>query len=173
MKLDEIDHQPCPMARALAGIGDTWSLLVLREVFYGRRRFSDFVAFTGAQKTVVSDRLKRLVANGIFDRVEYQQHPSRHEYRLTEKGEALFPVLLALAKWGDDWAGTPAGPPVAFTHADCGHALGQTMVCGSCGGLIDSRQVIPSAGPGYPNDRPDVFANRRPATAPTPPEESQ
>jgi DNA-binding HxlR family transcriptional regulator len=158
--LDEIDHQPCSIARAMAELGDAWSLLVLREAFYGRARFTDFVRRTGAQKTVISDRLKRLVDHGILERVEYQQHPTRHEYPLTDKGRALLPVLLALIKWGDDWASGPAGPPVAFTHTECGHPLDPTLVCGSCGVAIDQGSVIPSPGPGYPEELPDVFANR-------------
>ena len=158
MRLDEIDHQPCSMARALAEIGDAWSLLVLREAFYGRSRFTDFVRRTGAQKTVISDRLKRLVDNGLLERVEYQQHPTRHEYRLSDKGRALLPVLLALVKWGDDWVSGSAGPPVTFTHTDCEQSVEPTLVCGSCGGPIDQGNVTPSPGPGYPKDLPDVLA---------------
>ena len=99
VRIDEIDRQPCSMAKAMAEIGDAWSLLILREAFYGRRRFSDFVANTGAQKTVVSARLKALVDVGILERVEYSEHPTRHHYVLTEKGRALAPVEQAIGSW--------------------------------------------------------------------------
>ena len=82
MKLEEIRNQPCSVARALSVLGDGWSLMLIRDAFYGRTRFSDFVKYSGAQRTIVSDRLKRLVADGIFERVAYGEHPVRHEYRL-------------------------------------------------------------------------------------------
>lgn len=138
-------------------IGDAWSMLVLREAFYGRRRFSEFVKYTGAQKTVVSDRLKRLVSADIFERVEYSEHPTRFHYELTPKGRELAPVLLALTKWGDQWTDQGSGAPVTFTHTDCGHDADPTVVCGSCGEPIGSENVTASTGPGYPSEWPDVF----------------
>lgn len=167
MRLDQINSQPCPVARAMAVIGDAWSVLVLREAFYGVRRFSEFVEYTGAQRTVVSDRLKRLVASGVLERVEYQQHPSRHEYRLTERGAQLQPVLLALAAWGNNWTSPEAGPLVSFTHTGCGHELGAAVFCDACGEPIDRRNVSAHPGPGYPKDRPDLIAARRNRSRPT------
>ena len=92
------------MAQAMAQIGDSWSLLILREAFQGRDRFSDFVTGTGAQKSVVSARLKHLVDSGILERTPYSEHPVRHRYVLTEKGRELGPVLLVLADWGSKWS---------------------------------------------------------------------
>ena len=157
MRLEEIDRQECSVAKAMAEIGDAWSLLILREAFYGRRRFSDFVANTGAQKTVVSARLKQLVAAGILERVEYSQYPTRHNYLLTGKGRELAPVMFALAKWGDRWHGHPRGLRVQLTHA-CGHHVDATMVCGACGEPLHPADVTASAGPGFPPDVPDPFA---------------
>ncbi len=143
----------------MSQIGDAWSLLILREAFYGRRRFSDFVMYTGAQKTVVSDRLKRLVDAGILERAVYSEHPARHHYLLTTKGRELAPVLFALTRWGDTWAADDAGPPITLTH-HCGHDVDARLVCGSCGGVIRSEDVTPSIGPGYPAHRRDIFAGR-------------
>lgn len=157
MKLDEIDRQPCSIARAMAQIGDTWSLLILREAFYGRTRFTDFTKYTGAQKTVVSDRLKRLVASGILERATYSEHPTRCGYELTAKGRDLAPVLLTLGKWGDTWADNGAGAPITVTH-NCGHPADPSLVCGSCGQHLDVSDITPGLGPGYPKNRSDIFA---------------
>lgn len=109
MRLNEIGDQACPMARGLADLGDAWSLLILREAFRGRRRFSDFVQGTGAQKTVVSARLKQLVGSGVMRREQYCEHPVRYHYTLTEKGRELGPVIASLSEWGARWAGASEG----------------------------------------------------------------
>lgn len=101
VRTDKIAAQACPIARSSAIVGDPWVLLILREAFSGRRRFADFVEFTHAQPSVVSDRLKRLVAAGILESSPYQEHPPRNEYTLTPMGRDLESVLLALADWGN------------------------------------------------------------------------
>ena len=141
MKLSEIGGQECSIARALAVVGDGWMLVILRDCFRGRRRFSEFEASTGAQATVVSDRLKRMVDIGILKRVEYQQYPSRHEYRLTQKGRDLYPALLMLSRWGDAYLDDGAGPPVEYIHTDCDHAADPRVSCGHCGDEIDVRSL--------------------------------
>lgn len=114
----------------------------------GRRRFGDFVDHTGAQPSVISAQLKRLVEVGVLKRREYQQNPVRHEYRLTPMGRDLQPVLLALTKWGDTHLDRGAGAPVVNTHTDCGHAADPTMVCGHCAEPITTRNIRAAAGPG-------------------------
>ena len=156
MRLDEIDRQPCSIAKAMAQLGDAWSVLILREAFYGRSRFSDFVHHTGAQKTVVSARLKSLVEVGLLERVAYSEHPVRHEYRLTEKGRDLLPVLLTLIDWGDKWLDTENGRRVTLTHT-CGHHVHPTVFCGSCGKPVGRGELTPTPGPGYPTDHDDPF----------------
>lgn len=157
MKLEEVADQPCSIARALSVIGDGWSLMMVRDAFYGRRRFSEFVKYSGAQRTVVSDRLKRLVAAGIFDRVEYQQHPSRHEYRLTDRGRDLAGVMFAMMRWGDRWLDDGDGPPVQLTHTPCDHATDAITVCAHCHEPIELHDVRPGPGPGFPADGPRIF----------------
>lgn len=158
MKLEDISGQPCSIARALSEIGDGWSLMLVRDAFYGRTRFSDFVKYTGAQKTVVSDRLKRLVDAGVFDRVEYEQHPSRHEYRLTEKGRDLTQVMVSLSAWGDRWLDQGNGPPIRIVHTTCDHDAEPHTVCGHCGGELDTRNLRAAPGPGYPASGPRIFS---------------
>ena len=158
VKVSEIDQQPCSVAKAISQIGDAWSILILREAFYGRRRFSDFVRYTGAQRTVVSARLKHLVESGILDRIEYSEYPSRHHYLLTTKGRALAPVLFTLAEWGERWLGDDAGRRIELTHDACGHPVDATVVCGHCREPIDADAVTPGIGPGFPSHLPDIFA---------------
>ncbi|MGI9594886.1 MAG: winged helix-turn-helix transcriptional regulator [Acidimicrobiales bacterium] len=141
MKLSEIGSQDCSIARALSVVGDGWMLVILRDAFRGRRRFSDFEEHSGAQSNVISDRLKRMVDLGILQRVEYQQHPSRHEYRLTDKGRDLYPALLMLSTWGDKYLDDGDGPPVSYVHTGCGHAANPHVACAHCGDEIDVRSL--------------------------------
>lgn len=159
MRIDEIGRQHCSIAKAMAEIGDAWSLLIVREAFYGRARFSEFVHHTGAQKTVISARLKHLVEVGILHREVYSEHPTRHHYVLTEKGRALAPVLLTLVEWGDTWLDTENGRRVNLTHT-CGEHVSATVVCGACGDPVGRGELVPSPGPAYPTDDPDPFGSR-------------
>ena len=113
--------------------------------------------YSGAQKTIVSDRLKRLVADGIFERVVYEEHPARHEYRLTEKGADLTHVMLALSAWGDRWFDEGTGQPIRITHTDCGHDVSPRVTCADCGGALDAGDLRAEPGPGYPADGPPIF----------------
>lgn len=137
-------------SRALAEVGDGWTMLILKEAFLGKRKFGEFVSGTGAQRTVVSDRLKKLVQFGILDRVEYQEYPSRHEYRLTQKGRDLNDVLLVLARWGDRWLDDGSGPPITYVHTDCGHEANIAVSCTSCGESMSARTTTAIPGPGFP-----------------------
>src|ERR1700746_1010336 len=114
----EYDDTNCTIAAAVRLIGDKWTFLVLREAFNGVRRFDDMQRRTQAPRQVLSDRLSRLVAEGLLRRGPYQEHGQRrrHEYRLTEKGLNLYPVLVALMEWGDRYATGSEGPQVELTH---------------------------------------------------------
>jgi DNA-binding HxlR family transcriptional regulator len=141
MRWDEIGDVRCSVARALSIIGDRWTILLLRDAFFGTRRFEDFQARTGASRALVADRLKRLVEDGVLERVAYQEHPPRHEYRLTDKGRDLHPVILSLMAWGDRWAPTPDGPPVRLVHKACGQEFHPEPVCPHCQGPATPRSV--------------------------------
>ena len=133
VKLNEIGEQSCPMAQAMAQIGDNWSLLILREAFYGRQRFSDFVERTGAQKSVVSARLKHLVDAGIMERTPYSEYPVRHNYVLTEKGSDLRTVILFLSEWGKKWADDGRQAGITYHHDPCDSTLRPVVHCAECG----------------------------------------
>lgn len=122
----------CTVARTLDVIGDRWTVLVLRDAFYGLRRFDDFVADLGIARNILTDRLNRLVEHGVLVKQRYEERPPRYEYRLTDKGRDLLPVVLALAAWGDRWTLREDDPPVTFEHRACGHEADPQMVCGHC-----------------------------------------
>lgn len=146
----EYDTANCTIGAAVSAIGEKWTFLVLREAFNGVRRFDDMRRRTQAPRQVLSDRLSRLVADGMLRRVPYQERGqrARHEYRLTQKGLDLYPVLVALMEWGDTYAAGPAGPQVQLTHRDCGAGIKLQLAC-TDGHVLDSpREVTPLPGPG-------------------------
>jgi DNA-binding HxlR family transcriptional regulator len=140
----------CTIGRTLDILGDRWSFLVLREVFQGLRRFDDLTVRTAIPRTVLTDRLRRLVDAGILRREPYREPGarSRMEYRLTEKGLDLYPVLLALQQWGERYLADPEGPPIEFVHRDCGAKVELVMRCEAGHELTRSRDVGGRPGPG-------------------------
>ena len=136
----------CSVARTLDIVGEWWTLLVVRNIMLGQRRFEAIQSDLGIARNILSDRLNTLVAAGVVQRVKYQDHPERFEYHLTDKGRDLFPVIAALMTWGDRWV-APDGAPLEMRHT-CegrGHPL---MVCSECGEPMDLRHVRVKAGPG-------------------------
>lgn len=148
MKWDDIGGMTCSIARTLSVIGDRWTLMIIRNAFLGTRRFDDFHAGLGMTRHVLADRLDRLVTAGVLRKEAYQERPPRYEYRLTEQGRDLYPVLLALTGWGDKWLDGGKGAPVIYHHKPCGHITRPVMACSECGEVMDPRQVTPMAGPG-------------------------
>jgi DNA-binding HxlR family transcriptional regulator len=138
----------CSLARALEFIGDWWSPLIIRDLFLGVSRFDDLIEDLGISRNLLTRRLNALVADGIVDKKAYQQRPRRYEYRLTEAGGDLVPVLLALTEWGDRWVGPKQGRPILFEHAGCGRRFTPKIVCSECGETIRSGDVKAIAGPG-------------------------
>lgn len=140
----------CTIARTLAVVGEKWTLLVLREVFNGARRFEDLLAGTGAPRQVLSDRLTGLVDHGVLRRAPYREpgQRTRDEYRLTDKGLELYPILVTLMAWGDRWLAGPDGPPVLLTHRDCGAPVQAALRCADGHPVASARDVTPLTGPG-------------------------
>ncbi|GAB91365.1 putative HxlR family transcriptional regulator [Gordonia rhizosphera NBRC 16068] len=145
-------------------VGDSWTVLVLREIFYGIRRFDDIQRELGIARNTLVDRLKKLVDAGVLERHEYQSEPRRHEYVLTPKGADLWGVLLAITQWGDRWMADESGPPITLHHTACGHDTSVAVVCEHCGEPIPIEESRMSMGPGYPEhlrDRPDIVERFR------------
>ena len=146
MKRTSVAHINCSIAQTLDVVGEWWTLLVVRNIMLGQRRFEAIQADLGIARNILSDRLTTLVGSGVVDRVKYQDQPERFEYVLTAKGRDLFPVIAALMTWGDTWA-SPDGPPMVFDHS-CGENARPVVTCSACGKPLDLRSVKVKPGPG-------------------------
>lgn len=148
MRWDSLDRENCSLARSLAVLGDRWTLMILRDAFLRVRRFEDFEKSLGIARRVLSERLALLVEEGILFKAAYQERPTRHEYRLTEKGLALYPVIVSLVHWGDAYYAGKNGPPLLHRHLTCGHDFRSVLTCSECGEAIGPRDVEVHPGPG-------------------------
>ena len=136
MRWNDIGDVRCSVARALSVVGDAWTLLIVRDCFLGIRRFDDFQERLGISRHLLADRLRHLVEHGVLDKVRYQDRPERFEYRLSERGRALHPIITALLAWGDEWMADPDGPPVTLVHRPCGHEMTPVPTCPECGDAV-------------------------------------
>lgn len=148
MRWRDLDHENCSLARALAVVGDRWTLLVLREAFLRVRRFDDFQSRLGIARRVLAERLAHLVENDVLSKVAYHEAPPRFEYRLTKRGLGLYPILIGLVHWGDEHFAGNKGPPLLHRHLGCGHDFKAVLTCSECGDVVDPHDVEPHAGPG-------------------------
>ncbi len=137
----------CSVAQCLEVVGEWWSLLIVRDAFLGVRRFDEFQSRLGISRNILNQRLARLVETGVLTRVPYSEHPPRFEYRLTEKGRDLWPVITTMRQWGDKYA-APNGPPLQTIHKECGQISEAQLVCSACGEPIGPRDVEAIPGPG-------------------------
>jgi DNA-binding HxlR family transcriptional regulator len=135
-------NEHCSVAAALQVVGDPWTLLILRDAFFGVRRFDDWQARLGVARNVLAARLKSLVEQGVLETRLYSEHPPRKDYVLTRKGRDLLPVILTLKAWGDRHVYGEAEPPVVLTHS-CGAELTTKTVCEACGEAIENRELTP------------------------------
>jgi DNA-binding HxlR family transcriptional regulator len=129
----------CPIARTLEIVGDWWTLLIVRDALVGARRFDEFRK-TGIADNILSQRLDLLVREGILERQAYQEHPTRYEYVLTEKGHDLLPVIVGLGIWGMKWIDPGATPP-RFLHTRCGADVSPGFQCATCGEAVQPREI--------------------------------
>lgn len=148
MRWEELQEETCSVARTLSVIGDRWTLLILRDAFLRVRRFEDFQKKLGIARHRLSERLKKLVAQGVLKKVEYQSNPPRYEYRLTEKGLDLYPVIMMMVRWGDKWMDDGFGAPMVYKHNRCGEYFTPEINCSECHQQLNPRDVAPEFGPG-------------------------
>jgi DNA-binding HxlR family transcriptional regulator len=146
----ELDSGTCSLARTLEIVGQPWTLLVLRDLFNGIRRFDDLADHLGIARNVLASRLARLTGSGLAERVPYHEpgHRARHEYRLTATGLDLCTVMVAFAGWGDRHLAGAAGPPARFEHRDCGASVHAALLCDAGHLLAPSDRVVSLPGPG-------------------------
>jgi DNA-binding HxlR family transcriptional regulator len=145
------EHMGCSVAQCLEVIGEWWTMLIVRDVFLGVRRFDDFQTRLGISRNVLALRLSTLVAAGVLEKRRYQERPPRYEYVLTDKGHDLWPVLNAMRQWGDVHA-APNGPPLTLVHRACGHKAQLVLTCAHCGERVGHRDVRAQRGPGTKRD---------------------
>lgn len=145
MRWNELSEQTCPVARGLSVIGDRWTMLVLRDCFQGVRRFEDFQRRLGVTRHVLADRLRKLEEEGVLERRPYQRRPPRHEYRLTEKGLALNPVLTTLVHWANTWAPHPGGAETPLLSRETGEPVEPALVDARTGTPLTHRSFRPIA----------------------------
>ena len=138
----------CSVAQALEVVGEWWTLLVIRDAFLGVRRFDDFVERLGIARNVLANRLATLVGAGVLERRTYDEGRRRHDYVLTDKGRALWPVLTALRQWGDEWITGAGNEPLVLEHRACGQRTTAVLTCDRCGEPLDARSVRAASGPG-------------------------
>jgi DNA-binding HxlR family transcriptional regulator len=146
----KFNAENCSIQQTLRIVGEKWTLLVLREAFYGVTRFDDFQRLVGCARNILSDRLGTLVDEGLLSREPYRDpgRRIRHEYRLTEKGLDLFPVLVALMQWGDRWLSGPEGPPVELSHRGCHAPIVTEVRCTAGHGPLRAQETRAEPGPG-------------------------
>jgi len=140
MRWSEIDRVPCPVAQAMVVIGDSWTVLILRDAFRGAAKFDEFQRSSGAPRAVLSERLSHLVAHGVMERVQYEAHPPRFAYTLTDRGRALQPVLMAMTHWAETHVDTPLRKP-GRRHTTCGHHFTPVVTCSECGEPVDAGTI--------------------------------
>ena len=166
MRWNEIDTMNCSIARTASVVGDRWTILIIRDAFLGLRRFESIQRDLGLTPHRLSDRLRKLVSDGILRRVPYEDRPPRFEYLLTEKGLDLYPLIVVMMEWGDRWMAGTAGAPVELVHRPCGHPIRPRLTCPDCRVKIEPREMSARPGPalkrhGMPGSaNPPVQPNR-------------
>ena len=165
MKRTSFKKMNCSIARALEVVGEWWALLVVRDAFNGVRRFEDFQTNLGVARNVLAARLKRLVEQGVLERRPYSENPPRFEYRLTEKGLDLYPVIISLLAWGDRWECGKKGPPMLLVDRETGAKVAPELRDATSGKKLEPRAMRVVPGPGASAEQRRRFEQR--ATRPS------
>jgi len=148
VKRSRSSNKECSIARAMDVVGDRWSILLLREAYYGTRRFDEFQYYLGVAPNILSTRLKKFVDLGMMTRLRLPEHSGRYEYVLTKKGRDFFPTYLALKKWGDDWLAEPEGPQVVFKDRISGRSVEYPPLLSARGEplQLEDIEIVPGSG---------------------------
>jgi len=155
-------NKECSISRAMEVVGDRWSILLLREAYYGTRRFDEFQYYLGVAPNILSARLKKFVDLGMMTRVPLPAHGGRYEYVLTKKGRDFFPTYLALKKWGDDWLAEPEGPQVVFRDRSSGRQIEYPTLLSARGKPLELEDIEIVAGSGAVPFNQKRFGAQRP-----------
>ena len=147
-KIEKFDPLNGSIAHVLDFLGEGWSMLIIRESFFGIRRFEEYQSHLGIARNILTSRLKKLCENGILERVPIKLGAKRHEYLLTSKGKELLPLLIALTQWGDKWVYGKGNEPVIFLDRKLGKPISPIRVHAEDGRELRPREMMPTAGPG-------------------------
>jgi DNA-binding HxlR family transcriptional regulator len=153
MRWNKLEDEACSVARTVSVIGDRWTLLILRDCFLRVRRFEEFQARLGVTRPILASRLRKLVKDFVLARVAYQERPLRYEYRLTQKGLDLYPIVMSIVHWGDVHMAGKKGRPLLHQHVNCGKTFDPVMICSACGEPLSPKQVHVHRGPGATSPR--------------------
>lgn len=148
MPKNKLDDLNCSIANALDLIGEWWTILILREAFFGTRRFEDFQLHLGIARNILTARLRKLCDSGVLERVPVKAGAKRQEYQLTKMGRDLQPTLIALTQWGDRWLHTSDGAPVKFIERASGEEIADIAVLSKDGRELKARELALIPGPG-------------------------
>ena len=156
MRHEDLLASNCAIARTGAVLGERWIIAILRAAYFRARTFEDYQRGTGIARNILADRLQRLVDFGILERHAYAEGEKRtlSEYRLTEAGLGLYPIIVAMLEWGNEHTGLINGPPTQLIHRSCGAEAHPHMVCSECGEEIDPHDIEVRPGPGAKNRAP-------------------
>jgi DNA-binding HxlR family transcriptional regulator len=150
----KFDDTLCPVARSQAVMGDRWTIVIMRELFMGNRRFDDLMVQSQATPQMLTLQLRRLEANGLVERHPYTSRPPRYEYQLTAKGLAFYPVIRALREWGETWCKSENEDiAVRYKHLKCGGNAGLGMICETCGNPVRREDLKAKLSPSYARER--------------------
>ena len=166
MQWNNLEDEACSLARTVSVIGDRWTLLILRDCFLRIRRFEDFQTRLGVTRPILASRLRKLVDDFVLAKVPYQERPLRDEYRLTQKGLDLYPIVMSIVHWGDVHMAGKKGRPLLHQHLSCGQDFDPVMICSQCGELLDPKRVHAHRGPGArsPQHLPPGPSAKKPVT---------
>jgi DNA-binding HxlR family transcriptional regulator len=158
MRRASFEDMSCSIARSLEVIGEWWTPLILRDVFFGITRFEELQARLGIARNILAKRLDTLVEHGVLERRCYDEARGRHDYVLTDKGKALWPVLVTIRQWGDEWVVGAGHEPIVLVHNTCGERTTAVLTCDHCGEELRGRDVRAVPGPGL--DEPRLVGGR-------------
>jgi DNA-binding HxlR family transcriptional regulator len=163
MQRTPLNEMACSLARSLDVAGEWWTPLIVRDVWFGARRFEEIQRDLGLSRKVLADRLRTLVDEGILERRPYQEHPVRHKYVLTPKGRELMQAFFALMAWGDRWTAERVGPPMVLRHERCGEIVHAEVVCSACAEPLRAEETRIVRGPGARVGRGSRYVEHLPA----------
>ncbi len=166
MSRTPIDQIDCGIAQTLSGVGESWTLLILRNAFHGMRTFDVFQTHLGISSSVLAARLSKLTGIGVFERRVSKADGRSVEYRLTKRGMDLYPIIVALMDWGEKWAPNPRGPRIRLVETATGRLVRPVAVLSEDGRELKAREVCPQPGAGASRSVRALLQARRGPAAP-------